>query len=63
MEKREVQRCGSIYIDVPAGKDKKRNGAKYLRDLVGWMNNRKESLNDDKSLLDLIDEYNKFYKG
>lgn len=39
---------------------KQTNGAEKLRSIVQWMNNRKESLNENKSILDLIGEYNLF---
>lgn len=58
MEKRRIEKVGSIYIDVPEGKSVKRNGAKYIRELVEWMNSRPEVMNENKSHLDLIVEYN-----
>jgi len=36
---------------------KQTNGANKLRAIVQWMNGRKENLNQNKSILDLITEY------
>jgi hypothetical protein len=44
-------------IELPLGK---KNGAKVLRDLVLWLNDRDEYLNDNKSILTLISEYQKY---
>ena len=38
----------------------KRNGAKFLRDLVLWLNSRDEYLNDNKTILTLISEYQNY---
>jgi hypothetical protein len=43
-------------------KSKKLNGAEYLRCLVNWLNCRIESQNENKSVLTLIDEFNKYRK-
>lgn len=36
-----------------------RNGAEYLRKLVEWLNSRPETMNENKSMLTLIAEFNK----
>jgi hypothetical protein len=41
-------------------KDKTKNGAEELRNIVTWMNNRDEYLNENKTLLTLIGEYNTY---
>ena len=58
--KTRIEKVGSIYVEFPESNKpvKKKNGAAYLRRLVKWLNNRPEYLNDDKSHLDLIVEYN-----
>jgi hypothetical protein len=43
-------------------KKQKMNGAEYLRKLVEWINQRPETLNDGKSHLTLISEFNKHIK-
>jgi len=56
---KRVEKVGSIYVEFPeSNKPIKKNGATYLRRLVEWLNNRPEHLNDNKSHLDLIVEYN-----
>lgn len=40
-------------------KSKKLNGAEYLRKLVEWLNSRPETMNQNKSTLTLIGEFNK----
>ncbi|MBA7701399.1 hypothetical protein ES703_110135 [subsurface metagenome] len=47
--------CESIIVKP---KNQQFNGAKKLRDIVEWINNRKESLNENKSHLALIVEFN-----
>jgi len=57
--KTRIEKVGSIYIEVPESETPRRkNGAAYLRRLVEWLNARPEHLNDNKSHLDLIVEYN-----
>jgi hypothetical protein len=38
-------------------KQVKQEGAEFLRDLVKWLNQRSEVLNENKSPLTLINEY------
>jgi hypothetical protein len=57
--KTRIEKVGSIYIEVPESENPvKRNGAGYLRRLVKWLDSRPDELNDNKSHLDLIVEYN-----
>jgi len=57
--KTKIVKVGLLSIEVPESKkQKKRNGAAYLRRLVKWLDARSEYLNDDKSHLDLIVEFN-----
>jgi len=59
MKKTRIEKVGSIYIEIPDTlKQKKKHGAEYLRRLVAWMDGRPEYLNEDKTHLDLIVEYN-----
>lgn len=59
--KTRIEKVGTIFIEVPESEkfSPKKNGAEYLRRLVKWMDSRPELLNEDKSHLDLIVEYNK----
>ena len=58
--KTRIEKVGNIYVEFPeSDKTQKRNGAEYLRRLVEWLNHRSEYLNEGKSHLDLIVEYNK----
>lgn len=43
-------------------KKTKKTGAKYLRELVLWMNLRAETKNEDKSVLTLIGEFNDYQR-
>ena len=62
--KTRIEKVGKIYIEVPESEAPvKRNGAAYLRRLVDWLNHRPECLNDGKSHLDLIVEYNMMIKA
>jgi hypothetical protein len=57
--KNRIERVGSIYISVPDNeKPVKKRGAAHLRNLVAWMNDRNETLNENKSALDVRGEYN-----
>ena len=57
--KTRIEKIGSIYVEFPeSNKPVKRDGANYLRKLVEWLDARPEHLNDNKSHLDLIVEYN-----
>ena len=57
--KTRIEKVGLLTIEMPeSAKRKKRNGAAYLRRLVKWLDARQEYLNDDKSHLDLIVEFN-----
>jgi len=57
--KTRIEKVGSIYVGFPESeKSIKRNGADYLRRLVLWLDSRDEYLNDNKSHLDLIVEFN-----
>ena len=57
--KTRIEKVGSIYIEVPESENPKpKNGVIYLRRLVEWLNSRPEFLNENKSHLDLIVEYN-----
>jgi len=51
-----VQLCKSI-IGQP--QETIKNGAEKLRNIVEWMNSRDEYLNENKSHLQLIKEFNK----
>ena len=41
----------------------KKNGGKFIRDLVLWLNSRDEYLNDNKTILTLISEYQNYLKS
>lgn len=60
LKPKAMKTSGKILCEAFIGKpqNQKFNGAKKLRDIVEWMNNRKESLNENKSHLELIAEYN-----
>lgn len=56
--KKEIVKVGKIYIQEPSSQNSVKNGAEYLRGLVYWIDNRDDSLNINKSHLELIVEYN-----
>ena len=57
--KTRIEKVGSIFIEVPESDTPiKRNGVAYLRRLIKWVDSRPETMNDGKSHLDLIVEYN-----
>ncbi len=52
------EKIGKITIEHRDTIQEDKNGADKLRKIVEWMNKRPEHLNQNKSHLDLIVEYN-----
>jgi len=57
-----LEKIGKITIEHNSTEQQKYNGAKDLRALVRWMDSRDERLNQNKSKLQLIREFNKVQK-
>lgn len=58
-----IEKIGQITVEHKSTNIKEKyNGTDYFRQLVKWLNNRAEYLNDNKSKLQLIGEFNKIYK-
>jgi hypothetical protein len=57
---KDFEKVGNILIEHNAEKKQVYDGANYFRRLVKWLDNRSERLNENKSTLQLMYEYNKF---
>jgi hypothetical protein len=54
------EKVGQITVEHNGSEKQSYKGAEYFRALVEWMNNRNEQLNQGKSTLELMREFNKF---
>lgn len=57
-----LEKVGKITIEHNETEKQNYKGAEYFRALVEWLNNRNEHLNQDKSNLELMKEFNKIWK-
>ena len=57
-----IEKVGKITVEHNETKEQNYRGAEYFRGLVEWMNNRNEHLNQGKSNLELMKEFNKVWK-
>lgn len=57
-----IEKVGQITVSSEPEKKQNYKGAEYLRALVDWINNRSEHLNENKSNLKLMNEFNNIKK-
>lgn len=57
-----IKKVGQILVEDKKSEKQNYRGAEYFRALVDWMNNRNEHLNQNKSNLELMAEFNKVWK-
>ena len=56
-----IEKVGKITVEHNESKKQDYKGAEYFRALVDWMNTRNEHLNQNKSTIQLMKEFNKVW--